>query len=586
VLNIIRNTHCRARVPRTMLSGLLLVAAGALMLGGCPRDSDKAPEHATIAYIGRFRGFQRPCGCATSQYGGLPRLGSIMQALSAQLNGEPSKVMPAAPGGHGKPAGHQAGTGASTSEGIPTGGSSAGQPTAGSSATGASSSSSAELPPGDPPAGEKDAPAQTNTESTSNAPAGDSAADAGTVSAELPDWLELPQPVWLIDCGDFSFKQMVNAGLRSKTHLRILAHLGARAAVIGGDELRLDEEQALTAFTAAPLPLVTCNVNLRIDGFAFVPYVVLADGWALVGVTSWKPSPTAPPDDSWWELLDPVASVRSVLDELDGQQVIVAALHQPDEVIQALAGLPVAAVIGYDPVYADDWPEGHAPVYPPPAGKAKELNCASLSADASATAHQPWGVLVDGKWPDDPGVMELIGEERLEALEQLKAKRADSGQSGPQGWRDIEWSQSEAYLPESKPWENPAAAGPYAGAQWCRKCHGVAYDIWLKSAHSHALDSLKEKGEDTSLDCLKCHVVALLEPGGYDPLNPRDEVSHVGCEECHGPGAEHAALAKNPPADVSDWKIERALLTVCLKCHDDYNSPRFKAETYWKQIAH
>ena len=66
VLHTIRNTHWRAGLPRF---SLLVAGIGALMLGGCPRSGDKAPEYATIAYIGNFRGFQRPCGCATEQYG-------------------------------------------------------------------------------------------------------------------------------------------------------------------------------------------------------------------------------------------------------------------------------------------------------------------------------------------------------------------------------------------------------------------------------------------------------------------------------------------------------------------------------------
>ena len=59
--------------------GLLL----SLALSSCPGEPASPPTELTIAYLGNYQGFQRPCGCATKQSGGLPRLGTIFTALTA-----------------------------------------------------------------------------------------------------------------------------------------------------------------------------------------------------------------------------------------------------------------------------------------------------------------------------------------------------------------------------------------------------------------------------------------------------------------------------------------------------------------------
>ncbi|MBN2082588.1 hypothetical protein JW859_10345 [bacterium] len=56
-------------------------------------DPGPKPAAATLAYIGNFRGFQKPCGCAVQQSGGLFRLGSVSEQLDGWF-ADPEKTIP------------------------------------------------------------------------------------------------------------------------------------------------------------------------------------------------------------------------------------------------------------------------------------------------------------------------------------------------------------------------------------------------------------------------------------------------------------------------------------------------------------
>jgi len=56
-------------------------------------DPGPKPAAATLAYIGNFRGFQKPCGCAVQQSGGLFRLGSVSEHLDCWF-ADPEAAVP------------------------------------------------------------------------------------------------------------------------------------------------------------------------------------------------------------------------------------------------------------------------------------------------------------------------------------------------------------------------------------------------------------------------------------------------------------------------------------------------------------
>lgn len=472
-------------------------------------QSGPPPTAATIAYIGSFRGFQKPCGCAIQQSGGLLRLSTAMQQLHAVLS----------------------------------------------------------QPEGD------------------LTPNGDSGA-----LCQPPAGLALPQPLWLVECGNFANPQTRYPAPRARTHLETLAHLtpyGARAAVLGSAELQLPADVAAEAFADSPIPLVSSNLRLKLDSVRLERYIELAPQWYVAGVSSWSPASGEPPEDRWWELDDPVASVAGVLSELPaGAQVIVVATYQPGETVRALAALPVMLLVGHGSASDKQWQDEWATGYPSPPAKGLELKLLSISRGdvETALAIEPWEIALTEDWPDDAHVAGLIAAESTLVREQI---RAQSEAGGSTGWRDVDWGSADRYLPDEQARYAHYVKSPplYVGVRACRECHAAACDVWTDSRHAQALISLMRKAEHETLDCLECHVAGLLTASGYLPDDPRDEVAAVTCESCHGPASVHVGL-KQLGRDSAEPGILRGSTAVCLSCHDDYNSPEFDERAYWEMIKH
>lgn len=123
----------------------------------------------------------------------------------------------------------------------------------------------------------------------------------------------------------------------------------------------------------------------------------------------------------------------------------------------------------------------------------------------------------------------------------------------------------------------------YAGAETCRNCHAVSYEIWKQSRHSHAMESMVARNGISDPECVKCHATGWHsdppsgETSGYKGDGPGGKLAHVSCESCHGPALKHAQnpLALKPVRNVT-----------CEKCHDHDNSPNFERSKYWPKIEH
>ncbi|HYO24790.1 MAG TPA: multiheme c-type cytochrome [Lacipirellulaceae bacterium] len=159
--------------------------------------------------------------------------------------------------------------------------------------------------------------------------------------------------------------------------------------------------------------------------------------------------------------------------------------------------------------------------------------------------------------------------------------------------------------------------GEFAGSDACADCHSAAWAVFEKSPHYHATETLEQLDPPRQFDpeCLSCHVTG-WNPQEYFPYLTgylSHEVTPLmernGCENCHGPGAEHVK-AENGETDVTDAQKEslRAALRMkivanegnkegqefasgtvvknCMLCHDLDNSPDFDFQKYWPEVEH
>jgi hypothetical protein len=125
-------------------------------------------------------------------------------------------------------------------------------------------------------------------------------------------------------------------------------------------------------------------------------------------------------------------------------------------------------------------------------------------------------------------------------------------------------------------------SGGYVGAASCMTCHAAAATTHAASRHAHAFASLEKKGYQADPECLRCHVTAFAQPGGFRRPDAiaRDSRASVSCEACHGPGQAHvAAGGKGSP-------LRPVGAATCVQCHDSENSPHFVFEAYWGKIRH
>jgi hypothetical protein len=152
---------------------------------------------------------------------------------------------------------------------------------------------------------------------------------------------------------------------------------------------------------------------------------------------------------------------------------------------------------------------------------------------------------------------------------------------------------------------NPHPTGRrFVGSESCAECHTDEYDIWKKTPHAHATETLVKLTTPRQFDpeCLSCHVTG-WEPqqiypfvSGFESIAKSAHLLGNGCENCHGPGADHVA-AENGDVDADDDRLEELRTQVrltledarkqdCYRCHDLDNSPEFDFETYWPKMEH
>lgn len=135
-------------------------------------------------------------------------------------------------------------------------------------------------------------------------------------------------------------------------------------------------------------------------------------------------------------------------------------------------------------------------------------------------------------------------------------------------------SPQQAFLDEAPA---PISEQSYTGTDRCVECHRPQVQTWAKTKHAQSYSTLPAKYQQDA-SCLKCHVTAYGESGGYVAGTDKDLVE-VGCESCHGPGAlhENAALRfRFSTTTEEEKKLEKELKativrtpteSVCASCH-------------------
>lgn len=117
----------------------------------------------------------------------------------------------------------------------------------------------------------------------------------------------------------------------------------------------------------------------------------------------------------------------------------------------------------------------------------------------------------------------------------------------------------------------------YLGESNCRRCHESEYQTLLAHPHARAFATLTKNQRDESPECIRCHVLAYGQAGGFVSKASTPELENVQCESCHGMGTKHEAMTAGQATVGPE---------VCTTCHVPERSPNFNYDEYLKKIVH
>ncbi len=152
---------------------------------------------------------------------------------------------------------------------------------------------------------------------------------------------------------------------------------------------------------------------------------------------------------------------------------------------------------------------------------------------------------------------------------------------------DMQATLRDAAVVEKYPRRDAPAGAEFVGARVCRQCHPATYAKWEASKHGHAYESLLPRERTFDAECISCHTTGLDFASGFRSIKETPFLKGNQCENCHGPASHHVT----EPDDIDARKalrlsVKTAERDVCMRCHDEDNSPKFNFATYWGQIDH
>jgi len=109
--------------------------------------------------------------------------------------------------------------------------------------------------------------------------------------------------------------------------------------------------------------------------------------------------------------------------------------------------------------------------------------------------------------------------------------------------------------------------GTFVGSKVCADCHQDQYKNFSKFAKkAHSDRSIKIMASDLTqaelATCYGCHTTGYGQPGGFVSFEQTPDLSHAGCEVCHGPGGDHVEAGGDPALIKGKLSLQD-----CETCH-------------------
>jgi hypothetical protein len=138
---------------------------------------------------------------------------------------------------------------------------------------------------------------------------------------------------------------------------------------------------------------------------------------------------------------------------------------------------------------------------------------------------------------------------------------------------------------------NAAPGATFVGAETCKSCHVNTYARWAATKHALAFVSLEKDPKPNTIfdaECVTCHTTGFEYTSGYTSPTATPFLKGNQCENCHGPASRHVEAPDDAGVRAS-MRLTAELADknrLCLRCHDEDNSPHFDFAKYYGQIVH
>jgi hypothetical protein len=401
-------------------------------------------------------------------------------------------------------------------------------------------------------------------------------------------------PVAAVDVGGLVHRFGKQAEIKFGIAAEALKKMHYSAVGFGPNDLRLSAGEIVAAVAGAD-PKDTIFVSANVNLFDLTPKVRIVEAGGLkLGITSVLGAEYQQQVNNAEVVISPAAeALAQVMGQLKGCDVRILLAHATTEESKALAKQFPA----FDLVVTADGADTPKP---------QPDKIAGSKARLIEVGHKGMYVVVAGFY-DDPKQPLRFQRVALDSrfsdsneMKQLMAVYQDQLQQ--LGWDGL--GLKRALHPRAR--KGDKLAGVFTSAANCKQCHAEAWEVWSKSKHAHATDSLTKADPPRQFDpeCISCHATGWNPSeffpfvSGFESLQKTPQLAGNSCDNCHGPGAAHVAAEKGnnqaqraAQREALKLTIESARENVCVKCHDVDNSPEFhKADNfekhYWPEVEH
>ena len=324
-----------------------------------------------------------------------------------------------------------------------------------------------------------------------------------------------------------------------------LADMGYIAYNVGQYDLQLGITQLTSLSEQNKLPLLSANLY-RGTSPVFEPYILhtvdLSEDRmtvAIIGLIS--PNYAIYAQNLDLKIVDPKTVLKPLISKLIETDVIVCLFNGTTAEATTLRNnFPMLDVIVLSNEKTSKTSASFAHPLVNTGIKGKAIYSVKINRDRTGKliVQQKQRHLLDEKIPDSPEMIQLLElyQEMLSAEDLVESSLDKQQKTGPQ----------------------------FVGTAACKTCHIDEWKSWKETKHAHAYHTLEVAGHETDPECLTCHTVGFGVSTGFISVEKTPHHIDVGCENCHGPGSNHAEHPEQKGYGKINYSLDSFILLGLL----------------------